>query len=116
MKTNRPRYPRTRSSFSLIALIPHFIFIAAVIGAYYYIWQHNLFYNYLDQIYIGLKIVIACDIFIASIGSTLAPLLTLVVGLGLLYVSQDYQFSFYSNAWQLVILSGVGFIIRLLVR
>jgi hypothetical protein len=120
MKQDRPgmfRAPKTRrSAFSIMLVLPHLIFIAIMISIYYYLWQNNLFYNYLDDIYIGLKIIIACDIFIASIGSLLAPLIALIAGLTLLYLGQDYTFSLYSNAWQLVIMSGVGFFIRILVR
>jgi hypothetical protein len=109
--------PQSRkSSFSILFIFPHLIFIAIVIGLYYYLWQHDLFYNYLDDIYIGVKIVIACDIFIASIGGILAPLIVLIVGLTLLYLGHDYTFSPYSNAWQLLMMSGVGFIIRIVVR
>jgi hypothetical protein len=116
MKSNRPKFPPQRSSYSVIALIPHLLLIAALIGGYYYIWNNNLFYLYLDKIYLGVKIIIACDIIIASISSTLAPILVLATGLGLLYLGQDYTFIFNSNAWQLIILSGIGFFMRILVR
>jgi hypothetical protein len=120
MKQHRPGISNLnksrKSAFSIKSVLPHLIFIAIVIGVYYYIWRNNLFYNYLDDVYIGVKVVIACDIFIASIGSTLAPLIALVTGLTLLYLGQDYTFSFYSNAWQLLMMSIVGFIVRILVR
>lgn len=120
MKQGRPVIVRSfkprKSAFPILSVLPHLIFIAILIGIYYYLWQNDLFYNYLNEIYIGLKVVIACDIFIASISSMLAPLIALIAGLIMLYLSHNYTFSMYANAWQLVIMSGVGFIIRILVR
>jgi len=115
MKSNLPRFPKSKTS-AWVLILPHLIFIAALIGGYYYIWHQNFFYNYLDSIYIGIKIIIACDIFIASIRTFLMPILALLAGAGLLYLSNDYSFSIGSTEWQLLIMSGVGFFIRFLVR
>ena len=116
-KQRIPRYPRQkRSAFSLIPLLPHVILIAIVIGVYYYLFTNNLFFNYLDYIYIGVKCFILLDIFIASIGTILAPILSLIAGVVLLYLGQDYSFDIYSPAWELIIMAGIGFVIRFLVR
>jgi hypothetical protein len=115
MRNTRPRFPKSKKS-SLLIIFPHLIFIAALIGGYYYIWQHSLFYNYLASIYIGVKVIIACDIFIASISTILMPLLALSAGIGLMYLSKDFTFSIYSSEWQLIIMSIVGFFIRFLAR
>ncbi|MBV8802335.1 MAG: hypothetical protein JO131_05125 [Gammaproteobacteria bacterium] len=115
MKNTFPRFPqRKKSSFLLI--FPHLLFIAALLWGYYYIWQHNYFYNYLAPIYIGVKIVIACDIFIASIGTILMPILALIAGIGIMYLRQDFIFSIHSSEWQLVMMSVIGFFIRFLAR
>jgi len=115
MKNIRPRFPKNKKS-SLLLIFPHLIFIAILLGGYYYIWQHNFFYNYLASIYIGVKIIIACDIFIASIATSLAPILALIAGIGLMYLSKDFTFSIYSSEWQLLFMSIIGFFIRFLVR
>ena len=115
MTTPRPRFPKGKKS-PILLIFPHLIFIALLIGGYYYIWKNGLFYNYLTSIFTGLKIVIACDIFIASITTILMPILALVAGIGLMYLNKDMTFSIYSPEWQLVIMSIIGFFIRFLVR
>lgn len=115
MKASRPRFPqRKKSSFLLV--LPHLIFIVALIGGYYYIWQHNFFYNYLAPIYLGVKIIIACDILIASVATILMPILTLAAGIGIMYLTKDFTFSIHSSDWQLIIMSIIGLFIRFLAR
>jgi len=115
MKNTPSRFPKNKKS-SFLLIFPHLIFIAAILGGYYYIWQNNLFYNYLDSIYIGLKVIIACDIFIVSIATIWMPFLALLAGISLMYLSKNFTFSFYSSEWQLIIMSVIGFFIRLLAR
>ena len=106
------------SLFSIKPLISSAIIIAIVFAAYYYIDANYLFLDWITTIYYVAKIIIAFEIIRASAHTLLAPILTLVIGLLILFTNQVYGFDVLSDihAWQLVMMSGVGFVFTILVK
>lgn len=109
---------KDKTWFSVTPIIPNIIVIAIALGIYYFLISHYLFPEWLNVIFWVVKIIIAFEIIRASARSLVAPLLALSIGLLLLFAIQVYYLSAISSsdAWQLIMMSGVGFIITVLVK
>ncbi|MCC2666993.1 MAG: hypothetical protein K0R24_285 [Gammaproteobacteria bacterium] len=112
------RHKRNGHLFSLTSILSHIILIAIIIGTYYYLSTHHLFPMWIDYIYSGGKIVIAVLIILASARSALMPVITLTLGLLILFTIQDYTIPLISSvdAWQLIVMSVIGLFITILVK
>lgn len=109
---------RDKSWFLFVPIIPNIVIITIAVGIYYLIATNNLFVDWLNVIFWIVKIIIAFEIITGSARSLLAPILAFISGLLLMYILQVYNMDFISisDAKQLLAMSGVGFVITLLVR
>ena len=107
-----------KSWFAFTPIISNLIVIAVVLAIYYFFVINTLFPAWANIIYWAVKIVIAFEIIIASARSLIVPILSLLAGLLLMFLFQVHNLSFVStaDAWQLVIMGGIGFVITILVR
>ena len=103
---------------SIRAILPHCLLIAIAVGGYYFLATHYLFSNWINAIYIGVKIFVGLQIILGSARCATMPILTLLIGLVLLFVSEVENIALisHSDTWQLILASFVGLIITLLVR
>ncbi len=106
------------SLFSFTAILPHIILVIAALAGYYYINSRGLFPAWSQYIYYGLKIFIVLEIILASARSLLAPIITLVTGLIILFFDPIYKFALVSTAdgWQLIIVAIIGYLVMLIVK
>lgn len=104
--------------FALGPIIPNAIIIAVVLGVYFFLASNYLFPDWISIIYWTAKVIVGFEIIRASARSLAAPILTLAAGLLLLFMMQVYNINLVtmSDAWQLLIMAGVGFVIAILVR
>jgi hypothetical protein len=104
--------------FSIKSILPHIILIAIIIGVYYFLFTRDLFPQWIDYIYIGGKILIAFIIILASARSGIMPILTLISGLLILFISQVYNINLTSptDAWELLIMAFIGLVITILTK
>ena len=109
---------KNRSWFAVTPIISNVIFIAVIVGIYFYLASNGLFPEWIHVIYWVVKAIIAFEIIRASARSLVAPLLTLIAGLSLLFALQVYYINFVtrSDAWHLIMMAVVGFVITLLVK
>ncbi len=104
--------------FSIKNILPHIILIALIIGGYYYLSVNDLFPQWIDYFYYGGKALIALIIILASARSGMMPILTLIAGLLILFVSQFYDISLTSptDVWEILFMAFIGLIITILVK
>jgi len=107
--------------FGRYAITPIFlplVLIAIAVGSYYYLSIHEFFPLWISYIYIALKIFIALVIIIGSAKTIIMPLVTVIIGLLLIFTSQVHNITLISNAdaWQIIFLGVFGFVISLLVK
>jgi hypothetical protein len=107
-----------KSWFAFTPIISNIVIIAVTLAIYYVFVISELFPDWANVIYWVVKIIIAFQIIIASARSLIAPALSLLAGWSLMFMLQVYNLSFVStaDAWQLIIVSGIGFVITILVR
>ncbi len=105
-------------SFAITPLILRVIFIAIVLAGYYYILNKGYFPEWIDYIYIGVKIIIAYQVIVGASQTLLIPLLALAIGLVNLFTIQIYHITLISpaDAWQLIIAAVIGFIIAIIIK
>lgn len=104
--------------FSIKSIVPHLILIAIIIGCYYFLYSSNLFLGWIDYAYYGGKALIALIIILASARSGMMPIVALIGGLLILFISQVYDITLTSpaDAWELLIMALVGLVITILVK
>ncbi len=106
--------------FSVKSVVPHIIFIIAIIGTYYFLSSRDLFPQWIDYIYYGGKALIALIIILASARSAVMPILSLLSGLLILFLGQIYDYDIVivspADAWQLLVIAFIGLIITILVK
>lgn len=116
---NKPKKAlNSRHLFAIVPLIPHIVVIIIVLASYNYIFNHGLFPEWINYIYYAAKVLIALEIFAASAQTLLAPILTLITGLAIVYFVGIYNLVIVtaSDGWQLVVAALVGFLITLVTK
>ncbi len=106
------------SMFAFMPLIPHVIVITLVVAGYYYITKHELFPEWINYIYYAVKIIITLEILAASAQTLLAPLLTILGGAALIYLSKMVNLVIATSAdgWQLIVLGLIGLLITIVTK
>lgn len=94
------------------------VLIAIAIGVYYFLVTHDFFPLWISYIYIALKIFIVLEVILGSSKTIIMPLVTVIIGLLLIFASQVYSITFITNAetMQIIYLGIFGFVISLLVK
>ena len=108
----------TSNRFSITPTFGPIVLIAITVAVYYYLASHSLFPFWISKIYLGLKIFIALEIVIGSAKTMMMPILTLIVGLLLLFVSQVYDINLIAatECWQLIFAAVFGFLVTLFLK
>lgn len=110
---------KSRGMFSLIPLIAPLIIIAAVIAAYYYlILIQNFFPAWQLYIYWLIKFIIAFEILSAAARTIWSPILATLIAGGLLYAEKTFDLAYINmnDAWQLLIIAAIGYIVTFVVK
>lgn len=109
---------KSNGLFSLFSILPNLIRIAIYLAVYFYLLTHDFFPQWLGQIFIGVKVLVALEVLLASGRSLLGPLLGLIAGCALLYLDRMYNLAFITNndAWQLIIVSIVGVLLSIIIK
>ena len=107
-----------KSWFGFLPIISNLVVIAIALAIYYVFVVDHLFPDWVHVIYWAVKIVIAFEIIIAAARSLIVSILALLSGLLILFMIQIYYITFATtaDAWQLIIMSIIGFVITVLVR
>jgi hypothetical protein len=100
----------------LFSIFPNLIIIAAALGAYYYVTEHNLYSEYNTYMFWGMKILVGFNIIAASARTFIASFLALGAGAGFLVAAKYYHMLIIpmSEAWQIIVVAVVGLVIKLL--
>lgn len=120
---NRPMFTKSSHTnkpglFSFVSIIPQIIIIVVAYAAYYYIDVNEYFPFYLNAIHWIAKGIIALAIVVAAARSLTVPILAMAFSSIALYMINTRGLTFISSedAWELLIMGAVGFVITFIVR
>jgi hypothetical protein len=104
--------------FSIRSIIVPVIFILIAASLYYYLSTEELFPQWINKINLALKIFIAFQIIIGAARSLIMPILMMITSIILWYLATYHGIAYFSSAdiWQLIIMSGIGFIITIFIQ
>jgi hypothetical protein len=63
---------------AVISILPNLIFVAVIIAAYWYMYTHYLFTDYINYIYWTVNVLVTYNIIAASARSIIPPILALI--------------------------------------
>jgi hypothetical protein len=112
--------------FAIVPILLNIITIVLLGGVYYYIVTHQLFPDYQNYIYWTINVLISYNILVASARSIWAPMFSLLLGAGGIFVSLFFVnsdttipvISYLTSAqcWQLIVLGVAGLLITFALR
>jgi hypothetical protein len=107
-----------RHFFAITPLIPHLIFVGMVLGIYYYIVSNDSYPDWNNTFFIVTKIIIAFEVLVTAARSFWSPILALIASIVLLFSIQVYDVNLVaaSDAWQLMGISLIGFLVTIFIK
>lgn len=122
MKSNRNRAflkntpPGDRKDYlAVLAILPNLIFVIVIVAAYWYMYTHYLFSDYINYIYWAVNILVTYNIIAASARSIIAPVITLIVA-AVVFFAPTILVLTMPEFYQLLVVGIVGLLVFIVLK